>query len=228
MNTQSAPATSPAPTTSPALAAPAAPDASPYVVGFGDLSVVSLPPGDPGAVTIVAAGTAVDARGAVNMIVRNNTPDAVGRIEVTGTARDAAGTLVGSGSSQGFQPQVVASGEIAYGYVYFDSDIPAGSTFEFSVNGDAVDDYFRPVTITEVNNTGSQIVGAVLNDTGVTVNGPIGADVICFAPDGSILGYVGSYAEQDELPAGSSGSFSIDLYGDDCPTGLAAASGYGY
>lgn len=197
-------------------------------MGFGDLSVVSLPPGDPGAVTIVAAGTAVDPRGAVNMIVRNNTPDAVGPIEVTGTARDGAGTLVGSGSSQGFQPQVVAPGEIAYGYVYFDSDIPAGSTFEFTVNGDSVDDYFRPVTITEINNTGGQIVGAVLNDTGVAVSGPIGADVICFGSDGSIVGYVGSFAEQDELPAGSTGSFSIDLYGDDCPIGLAAASGYGF
>jgi hypothetical protein len=220
--------TSTAPATSTGSAAPAAPDASPYVVGFGDLSVVPLPAGEPGAVTIVARGTAVDPRGAVNMVVRNNTSDAIGPVEVTGTARDGAGALVGSGSSQGFQPQVVAPGEIAYGYVYFDSDIAAGSTFEFSVDAEPVDDYFLPVTITEVNNTGSQIVGAVTNDTGVDVGGPIGADVICFGPDGSIIGYVGSYVEQDELPADGTGSFSIDLYGDDCSIGLAAASGYGY
>jgi hypothetical protein len=222
-STGNGPTAEPAPTSA---AAPAAPDASPYVVGFGDLSAVSLPSGDPGAVTIVVAGAAVDPRGAVNMVVRNNTPDVVGRIEVTGTARDGEGALVGSGSSQGFQPQVVAPGEIAYGYVYFDSDIPTGSTFEFTVDSEPVDDYFLPVTITELNHTGDTIIGAVLNDTGVAVNGPISAEAICFGADGSLVGYVDSYAQQDELPAGGTGSFSIDLYGDDCSTGLAAASGY--
>lgn len=226
VSTESAPTSSTAPTTSAEPAGPAAPDASPYVVGFGDLSVVSLATGDPGAVTIVAAATTVDSRGAVNMVVRNNTSDAVGPIDVTGTARDDAGTLIGSGSSQGFEPQVVEPGEIAYGYVYFDSDIPDGSTFEFSVDTEPVGDYFLPVTITEINNTGGQIIGAVRNDTGVDVGGPISADVICFGADGSIIGYVDSYVEQDELPAGATGSFSIDLYGDDCPVGLAAASGY--
>jgi hypothetical protein len=219
--------TNSAPTSSTGSVAPAAPDASPYVVGFGDLSVVSLPAGDSGAVTIVAAGTAVDSGGAVNMILRNNTSEAVGAIEVTGTARDGGGALVGSGSSQGFQPQVVAPGEVAYGYVYFGSDIPAGSTFDFSVDPQPVGDYFLPATITEINNTGGQIVGAVTNDTGVEMGGPIGADVICFGSDGSIVDYVRSYVEQDSLPEGGKGSFSIDLYGDDCPTGLAAASGYG-
>ena len=73
---------------------------------------------------------------------------------------------------------MVAPGEIAFGYVYFDADVPAGSTFEFSVSSDSVDDYFLPVTITEINNTGEQILGAVVNETGVIVEGPISANVI--------------------------------------------------
>lgn len=43
-------------TTAPAPAEPAAPDASPYVVAFGDLSVLSFPAGDPGELTVVSTG----------------------------------------------------------------------------------------------------------------------------------------------------------------------------
>ena len=222
------PETTPAPTTTTGEVSPAMPDESPYVVGFGDLSVVSLPDGDPGAVTIVASTVPVDRSSLVSIIVRNNTNADVGRIEVTGTARDGDGTLAGSGTSQGFQPQIVAPGEIAFGYVFFGEDMPDGSTFEFDVDTEPVDDYFLPVTITEVNNTGDQIVGLVKNDTGGDVSGPISAEAICFGTDGSILDNVGSYVGTgDDLPADTTGSFAIDLYSDPCPIGLVAASGYG-
>lgn len=213
-------------TTAPAPAEPAAPDASPYVVGFGDLSALSFPAGDPGELTVISTG-AQDDDDAVTIIVRNNTSDPIGQIEATGTARDAAGALVGSGSSQGFKPVVVAPGEIAYGYVYFDGGFPEGSTFEFDVAGEEVDTYFRPITITEINNTGDAIIGGVSNDTGVDVTGPISVDVLCFAADGTTIGHKGGYAEQSDLADGATGSFSISLYGNECPIGLVAASGYG-
>lgn len=114
----------------------------------------------------------------MTVIVRNNTGDPIGQIEATGTARDAAGSLVGSGSSQGVKPVVVAPGEIAYRYVYFDGGFPEGATLEFDVAGEEVGTYFRPITITEVNNTGDAIIGGVSNDTGVDVTGPISADVL--------------------------------------------------
>lgn len=205
---------------------PAAPDASPHVLGFGDLSVVSLPAGDAGAVTIIEAAETIDAGGSVTTIVRNNTRDDIGRIEISGTARDASGALVGSGSSQGFSPAVVAPGEIAYGYVFFGHDIPTGSTFEFNVDSEPVGEYFLPVTITEINNTGEQIVGAVMNDLDVEVSGPISADVLCFDADGDVTGDAQSYVEPDDLPAGGTGSFAIDLFDQPCPVGIAAASGY--
>lgn len=207
--------------------APAEPDASPYVVGFGDLSALSLPEGDPGELTIISTGAQDELSDAVTIIVRNNTSDPIGQIEATGTARDAAGALVGSGSSQGFKPVVVAPGEIAYGYVYFDGGFPEGSTFEFDVAGEEVGTYFRPMTITEINHTGDAIIGGVSNDTGVDVTGPISVDVLCFAADGTTIGPRGGYAEQDDLADGANGSFSISLHGNECPIGLAAASGYG-
>jgi hypothetical protein len=214
-------------TTAPAPAEPAAPDASPYVVGFGDLSGLSVPAGNPGELTVVSTGAQDELDDAVTIIVRNNTSEPIGQVEATGTARDPAGALVGSGLSQGFQPVVVAPGEIAYGYVYFDGGFPEGSTFEFDVAGEEVGTYFRPITITEINNTGDAIIGGVSNDTGVEVTGPISADVLCFAADGNTIGPKGGFVEQSDLAAGATGSFSISLYGTECPIGLAAASGYG-
>jgi hypothetical protein len=217
--------TAPAPAKAPAK--PAAPDASPYVLGFGDLSALSFPAGDAGELAVISTGAQDELSDSVTIIVRNNTSDPIGLIEATGTARDAAGALVGSGSSQGFKPVVVAPGEIAYGYVYFEGGFPKGSTLKFDVTGEEVGPFFRPITITEINNTGDAIIGGLSNDTGVDVTGPISADVLCFAADGTTIGPKGGFAEQSDLADGATGSFSIDLYGNKCPIGLAAASGYG-
>ena len=124
-------------------------------------------------------------------------------------------------------PVVVAPGEIAYGYVYFDGGFPKGSTLEFDLTGEEVGTYFRPITITEINNTGDAFIGGVSNDTGVDVTGPISVNVLCFAADGSTIGPKDGYAEQSDLADSATGSFSINLLGNECPIGLAAASGYG-
>lgn len=207
----------------------AAPDASPYILGFGDLSAVSLPDGEPG-VSIIASGTVIDERGTVTVVVRNNTSETVGGIEVTGTARDSDGALVASGSSQGFEPVVVEPGEIAFGCMYFDISLAetSGLDFEFDVDADPVTGSFLPVTVTEINNTGDQLVGAVTNDNDGEVSGPIGVSAICFGADGNIVDFVDTYTDQDDLDPGANGSFSIGLYGAECPAGLAGASGYSF
>lgn len=218
------------PTTTTTTAAPtgdpAAPDASPYAVAFGDISVASLPAGDPGVVAVVAATASLDDSRSLPVVVRNNTANPIGQIEVTGIARDSAGTLVGSGSSQGFEPVLVEPGEIAWGYVYFGDIIGEGLTFELSTNGEEPG-YFMPVEITELNAIGDQIIGALANTSDSEVSGPIGIGGACFAIDGTLVGTFSPYAEQDDLAPGGFGSFSTDLYGDPCPIGLAGASGYG-
>lgn len=218
--------TAPTTTTQPAIAAPAALDASRYVTAFGDISAVSFPDGDPGVLAIAATGV-LSANGVLPIIVRNNTANAIGHIEASGLARDAAGTLAGSGSSQGFQPVLVEPGEIAWGYVYFGGDMTGdGLTFELSVNGDEPDTYFLPVEITELNVTGEQIIGVVTNNLDMDVSGPIGIDGICFNTDGTLLGVISAFAEQEDLAPGGIGSFALDLYGDPCPSGLLGASGH--
>jgi len=217
------------PTSAATTGQPAGPDASPYVEAIGDVSTLELPVGDPGEVSVVAVSPSLDRSGSLPVVVRNNTPQPVGPIDVAGTARDSSGALVASGSSQGFKPVVVAPGEVAYGYVYFGDEVPPGASFDLTVSSDAVTDYFMPVLITELSATGDQLIGILMNDASTTVSGPIGVDAICFdANTSAILSTQGSYAEQDELAAGATGSFSIDLFGDQCPRGLISASGYGF
>ena len=207
---------------------PAAPDASPYVVAFGDLTGVSFPAGDPGVVSIIIQGTTIQRDGTVSIVIRNNTNKAVGPIEIAGTARDSSEKIVGSGSSQGMNPTVVDPGEIAFGYVYFDSDL-AGTqpTFKFTVSSRPVSSYFRPLLVNEIYLVGEKILGSVTNSSESDVKGPISADVICFGSDGNILRTHSDYVAPDELPAGATGSFAVDLFRDACPSGLLASSGYG-
>jgi len=227
--TSDAPASTDEPTTTASSGGkPAAPDASPLVKAFGDIGVVSIPDGEPGVLAVVATGAALDEGSSLPVIVRNNTSKTIGSIDVTGLARDAGGNLAGSGSSQGFQPALVAPGEIAFGYVFFGDVTGEGLTFELTATGEEPDSFFSsvPVQITELNVSEEQIIGVVSNTSSDEVGGPISIDGICFSTDGQLLGTIGGYAEQEELPAGATGSFSIRLYSGPCPVGLLAASGY--
>ena len=159
-------------TTTPPTGDPAALDASPYVTPFGDISAIVIPAGDPGVLAVVATAAAADRSGSLAVMVRNNTADTIGQIEVAGLARDAAGNLAGSGSSQGFDPVVVEPGEIAWGYVYFGDLTGDGLTFELTTNGEEPNTYFLPVEVTEFNVTGDQIVGVITNNLTVGVSGP--------------------------------------------------------
>ncbi|MFM9112882.1 MAG: hypothetical protein ACKOPB_06495, partial [Actinomycetota bacterium] len=230
-STSEAPASTDAATTTAAPSGkPAAPDASSLVKSFGDIGVVSLPAGDPGVVAIVAATLALDSSGSLPVIVRNNTSKPIGTIDVTGIARDAAGNLAGSGSSQGFDPAIVQPGEIAFGYVYFGDVAGEGLTFELSATGEEPSTFFSsvPVQVTELNVGAEQIIGVVTNGSGDVVSGPISVDGVCFSPDGQLERTISGYTEQDELPAGATGSFSISLYSGPCSIGLLAASGYSF
>lgn len=214
--------------TTSAASGPAAPDASPYVVAFGDLTGVSFPNGDPGFVSIIIQGTVIQPDGTVSIVVRNNTSKAVGPIEIAGTARDQSEKVVGSGSSQGMNPAVVAPGEIAFGYVFFDTDL-AGTqpSFKFTVSSLPVSSHFRPLLVDEINLVSKKILGSVTNNSEGNVSGPISADVICFGSDGNILRTHSDFVAPYDLPAGATGSFAIDLFSDACPSGLLASSGYG-
>ena len=198
----------------------------------GDLQI---PDGDEGELSIVVVGKPQSGTDTVPVIVRNRTSEPLAGIEVTGTARSAAGALVGSGSSQGFAPDLVQPGEWAVGYVYFDSGkLKDDTEYDLTATGSDPDDFLSSidVKVVEVSRTkgqfGEQLVGIVENDTDAEVGGPIDVMVACFDKAGQLLTTNTGFVEGDSLPAGGTGSFSVDLFDDPCENWAIGSSGYNF
>ena len=80
---------------------------------------------------MVLAGPPGTDDGVLLVVVRNNTSKPAYGVEVSGTARDASGALVGSGSSQRLVPPDLGPGQIAIGYVRFRlNDNTTATTFQ--------------------------------------------------------------------------------------------------
>ena len=214
------------PKATPTTAPPADPAASDLVEGN---LTTALPAGEPGKVSILAVGP-LERSGTVAVIARNNTPDSIIQVHLTGTARGPDGALLASGKDQGMKPTIVRSGEVVFGFIYFsyDAQFPDGTQYEISATWDKgeSDDYFLGLQITEINQLEDRIVGMLTNPHSQEVSGPIGVDVICFDEAGQPISTPQTFAAQDSIPAGGTASFQVDLYGNPCPQFLLAASGY--
>ena len=88
------------PTTLAAPARSAAPGVSPYVKGFGNLTGLSLPAGDPDAVSIIASSPRASTAAVRWTSSCGTTPASPSARSTSRPARDEAGKLVGSGDSQ--------------------------------------------------------------------------------------------------------------------------------
>jgi len=210
----------------------AAPTTSRMLSVKGDLQV---PDGDPGELSIVVVGTPQSGNDSVPVIVRNRTSETLANIEVTGTARDAAGSLIGSGSSQGFAPDLVLPGEWAVGYVYFDSGkLKVDTEYDLTATGSEPDEFMSAVDVevVEVSQTtgqfGDQLVGIVENPTDAEVGGPIDVMVACFDEAGELLHTTSDFVEGDSLPPRGTSSFSVDLFDDPCENWAVGSSGYNF
>lgn len=198
---------------------------------------VSIPEGQPGQLSVVFVGTPRGDYGStVPVVVRNNTSDAVQDIEINGTARGADGSLAGSGSSQGFEPAILKSGEWGFGYIYFDTSLAADVTVEATARGDeATDDGFFdrvPVLPTEVNTVpgefgGRSYVGIVSNPGDKTVTDSLNIYIGCFDADSNLIDVFSGYADGEVVSNGTA-SFSIDTGSDapECAALVVGASGY--
>lgn len=214
----------------PADVVPLPPGANPAV---GVAGIESLPDGEPGQLSVIAQAAQLDSSGSLAVVVRNLTDEPLAGIEVTGTARDANGALVGSGSDQGLDPFVVGPGEIAFGYVYFGFEgVPEGTTFELSVSGTPLDDVYMgkiDLVITEHNRTENSVLVMLTNETDREASGPIGVQLMCFDEAGIPFETTGGYAEPDTAAPGASVSASIDFYRDaPCERYLVAGSGFDF
>jgi protein kinase-like protein len=194
-----------------------------------------FPAGTPGKVAVVAQGDLVlhdlASGESVPIAVRNNTSRPVTQIMAQGLVRSSAGAPVASGSDQGFSPSRLQPGQVALGYIYLQTGntLPAGSTLSVQASATPSSSpatYIADLAVTQVNNTGQEIVGVARNPRGHSIQGPYGVNAFCVTAAGRLLATFGTFADSTgNLAAGASTSFTIDLTGR-CPHYLVGASGF--
>jgi hypothetical protein len=229
-------ATTPANQAKPPVRA-AAPSVQPFNVGgyLAGNTKPTFPAGEPGQVSIVAQGPLekVPAGGAsLPIAFRNNTGAAISHVDFIATAR-LNGKLVASGKSQGAIPAQVQPGEVGFSYIYFgDSKSMAdtGLKYEFTAETSPADTSSyntAPLTVGEVTNNGSSIVGTAVNKTGKALAGPGSVQVYCFAGN-KLTADVLAFADQgtNDIAAGAKVSFTVDLYDTKCDKFTVGVSGY--
>ena len=198
---------------------------------------VSIPAGEAGQLSVVFVGQPYGEFGSsVPVIVRNNTAEAVTNLEITGTARAADGALAGSGSSQGFEPAVLEPGEWGFGYIYFDTTLPAGAKVEATARGDHESDseLFGDVILVpqEVNAVAGEFgsrsyVGIVASPGDVeATTGSVSVEIACFDEASNLIEVFSGYADGEVVPGGTA-SFSVEAYeAPECAATAVGASGY--
>jgi len=193
-----------------------------------------LPAGESGKISVLSQGPLVsDGIGGATLLFafRNNTSKAISHVDFTGTATGNA-KLVASGQSQGTIPAQLQPGEAGFGYIYFpdSSSIPTtGTTYDFKASASAVDaSSFNtaPLTVDQVDNNGTSIIGSAVNKTGNPLAGPYSVDIYCFDGAGLTAQIKDFATESGDITAGASVSFSTRLFDTSCDSYLVGVSGY--
>jgi hypothetical protein len=234
--------------TSPALAAPSAPKAptSPssskapttlsIPASFAGTAHPSVTPGKSGKVSIVfigapySPGNIASDGTIVPIAIWNGTTKGVNDLSVSGSA-SSAGRVIGSGQSQNIEPPNLAPGQVAFGIVFFETPVPAGSTFDLSVSTAGSFSNTLVVQTTQANYVAGEtggfntVVGSVTNTSKVPVTSPISADVFCFTNGVLTAVDTGYTSGESNLGPGAIGSYSTNVE-DTCPTFLVGASGF--
>ena len=183
------------------------------------------------AITLGPAG-----RSDVPFLIYNGTDDTISRVEVSGMAVDGDGNTLGSGRSQGVEPNVIPPGGIGFGFVYVGpDDLPPDAT----IDNPAIDyttglgDFENIVTLdvddlTPLDSDFDDFTGTLTNPHDIEVTGPISVGLACLDDTGGLTGVFSTFADRDTIEAGGTSTFTISMYGDDvaCDGYLAGASGY--
>jgi hypothetical protein len=180
----------------------------------------------------VAAIASIDGSGSFPMIIHNGTGQPISRVEVSGAAVGSDGTTVSSGTSQGFQPNVIEPGGIGIGYVYAGFDLPDDVTLE-QISIDYTDGLGRfenitAVDATDVSASAERVTGTLINPHDVEVDGPISVALACLDDGGALVSVHSTFADRDAIDPGGSSTFTVDSYSRtfDCAGIILGASGY--
>lgn len=200
-------------------------------VGFiGGNAFPLLPEGEPGELSVLAIGPYDGTM--LPIIIRNNTGQDVIRVTATATARNPAGQVIGSGTDQMFNPNLVRAGGVAFGYAYFGGvQFPPDTQFDIQLNATpATNDRFenrRDLEVVEASAIEGRVVGTLQNTYGATLTGPFDARSVCLDESGSILSYQMGLMAPADLQPDETVTFQTDNFtGIPCPYFLVAASGW--
>ena len=217
-----------------AVALPQAPDAAVELRGYvGGNAFSLLPEGEVGVLSVVAVGQYDGSQ--VPVVVQNRTGEPVQLVQVQALARND-GHLVATGNDWEMAPIVVADDGLTFGDVYFGTDLPEGTVFEFTLAAEPVDEAAAnelDLTVTEANSTDDQVIALFENRHDVPVGDvTIQADLACFDADGALLDIGFAPASAPLLAPGgvTPAQFALpqasaDLLTESCPVFLIAAQG---
>lgn len=168
----------------------------------------------------------------VPIVLANNSSKAVAHVDISGTAKNAAGKIVGSGASQGTFPSVIKPGQWALAFIFFESgnELDPSDTMSFRVNTSPADTSSyntAAVQVTQANMSSGSITGGVQNTTGHAVTGPVSVDVYCFDANGHPTYEQGGFTSSSgDLTPNATDSYQINFSDQQCSSYLVGASGY--
>lgn len=196
-----------------------------------------IPAGESGKLSVVAHGLPSQMSVGMPVVIRNNTEKEIKGINLTATARDSSGALLGAGNAIFQAPFTIVPGGLAIAGVNFGgAAIPEDAKFEFTVEPmQSSLARFRPerdLDVVEANVFEDRIVGTLKNTQDGSVNGPVQVGAICFDLDGNVLSFDIGNAQSTSLAKGQTVSVQVTLIGylisgQGCPAFLIAGYGLG-
>lgn len=186
-----------------------------------------LPQGDPGLVVVLAGPPGTF--GVVPIVIRNNTDTPAYNIELSATARDAAGAILGTARGDDITPSYVPPGGVAIGRVLFQDTPIDGANIEYNITSAGGPGFIftrRDLVIEEHQLVNGNVVGLSMNNHSTALN-LTKVIVMCFDDDLIPSAVRFDFTDQDRVEAGAELPFSVDLLGDEakCSRYLIAGSG---
>lgn len=220
---QPAPSAAPQPTDTPEQEF----DATVFVTG-NNMSPDDLPEGEPG-LTVVAAGPA-STFGVVPIVIRNNSDAPAYDIDLSATARDEAGSVLGTGSGDDIVPSYLPPGGLAIGRVLFGDTPLDGATIDYLITADNDPGLLfsrRDLVVIERNWVGESIAGVMLNphDTALDLTKAV---IMCFDDTYTPMDIRVEFTDQERVEAGAELPFSVEMRTDETTCGRYLVVGSGW